>query len=54
MVGHSTSNGKAEHVYNRSRSHRTDSHDEKEGHLCSIQGRRLGLVAEDFNSRDCT
>lgn len=36
MVGHSTSNKKVEYVYSKSRSNRTDSHDEGEEHCSSI------------------
>lgn len=43
MVGHSTSNEKP-NVYSKSRSKRTDSHDESEEHLSSILCRGLGLV----------
>lgn len=46
MVGRSTSNEKAEYVYSKSRSNRTDSHDENEVHLSRTQAQGLGLVRE--------
>ncbi|KAL2280476.1 hypothetical protein FJTKL_12467 [Diaporthe vaccinii] len=54
MVGHSTSNKEVEYMYSKSRSIRTDSHDESEEHFFQHPVLGAGTGQRTSFRRDCT